>query len=186
DNSPAGPVFGEQARTALFQGLNANALVAGPADLTMTLVSHTGALRPGESRKVIYAIVSDENLTRLQQSLDDAARFANDHLVAVEDDKPPAGGLPTQFQLLQNHPNPFNPETHLVYHLPRPARVSLIIVNVLGQRIRQLVVGKKPAGRYEVLWDGRDDRGRRVAAGIYMAQFRAGDFVQTRKMVVLP
>ncbi|MCI0692636.1 cohesin domain-containing protein [candidate division KSB1 bacterium] len=107
-------------------------------------------------------------------------------IVGVEERKISTSELPTEFRLLPNYPNPFNPATRLVYQLPKSDKVSLRIINILGQEIRTLVDGERPAGSYEIIWDGRDNQGKRVAAGIYLAQFRAGSFVQTRKMLYLP
>jgi len=100
-----------------------------------------------------------------------------------------AGGelrhLPKIFHLARNYPNPFNPETTIKYQLPKPGYVSLNIYNLLGQRVRTLVDDEKPAGYYQIIWDGRDDRGVLVSSGIYLYELRASDFQKTRKMLIL-
>jgi len=106
-------------------------------------------------------------------------------IVSVKDQR--AGqNLPDRFALLQNYPNPFNPETEIRYDLPKASRVTLTIFNLAGQAVRTLVDGNIPAGSHAANWNGRNDRGRRVAGGIYFYRLQAGKFVQTRKMILLP
>jgi hypothetical protein len=93
--------------------------------------------------------------------------------------------LPETFTLYQNYPNPFNPITTLRYDLPEQAFVVLTIYDMLGREIAQLVNTTQEAGFKLVQWDGSDIMGRSVSAGVYLYQIRAGEFVQTRKMVLL-
>ena len=88
--------------------------------------------------------------------------------------------LPNRYMLEQNYPNPFNPVTTIGYALPKSGEVTLIVYNLRGKEIASLVDGKQPAGNHEVTWDASN-----VASGIYFYQLQAGDFVQTRKMVLL-
>ena len=92
---------------------------------------------------------------------------------------------PLVFSLSQNAPNPFNPETIISYSLPQSEQVKLVIYNVLGQEIRTLVNAFKPAGRYRVVWNSKDDFGRSVSSGVYFYQITAGEFLDTRKMLIL-
>ena len=92
---------------------------------------------------------------------------------------------PLVFSLSQNAPNPFNPETIISYSLPQSEQVKLVIYNVLGQQIRTLVNAFKPAGRYRVVWNSKDDFGHSVSSGIYFYQITAGEFLDTRKMLIL-
>ena len=92
---------------------------------------------------------------------------------------------PLVFSLSQNAPNPFNPETIISYSLPQSEQVKLVIYNVLGQEIRTLVSAFQPAGRYRVVWNSRDDFGRSVSSGVYFYQITAGEFLDTRKMLIL-
>ncbi|UCE08231.1 MAG: T9SS type A sorting domain-containing protein, partial [bacterium] len=93
--------------------------------------------------------------------------------------------IPSEFTLHQNYPNPFNPETRIRYEVPKQARIMLKVMNLLGQKVGTLVNEDKPAGCYEVTWNGKDDHGQRVASGIYLYRLESGDFVQTRKMIFL-
>ncbi len=92
---------------------------------------------------------------------------------------------PETFELSQNFPNPFNPETKIRFQLPRAERVVIRIVDVLGREVRRLVDDRKPAGFHEVVWDARDDRGLKVGSGVYYYQIQAGEFRQTKKMLLL-
>jgi hypothetical protein len=92
---------------------------------------------------------------------------------------------PTEFALLQNFPNPFNPETTIQYNLAESADVTLHIYNVVGQVVRTLVAERQPAGRYRVQWSGSDDRGVPVSSGIYFYQISAGKFQDVRKLMLL-
>ena len=92
---------------------------------------------------------------------------------------------PTGFALEQNYPNPFNPQTAFGYELPRPAEVQIAIYNVLGMQVRLLDEGYRPAGHHTLTWNGTDDRGRELAAGVYFYRLTAGDYVALRKMLLL-
>jgi len=94
--------------------------------------------------------------------------------------------LPEQFAISQNFPNPFNPATRIQYQLPTAVPVRLSIFNLLGQEIRVLVHQQQvPAGYYSVEWDGCDQNGVPVAAGIYLYRITAGKFQKTNRMVLL-
>ena len=93
--------------------------------------------------------------------------------------------LPTVFAIDQNYPNPFNPSTEIVYAVPRSEHVRVEVFNVLGQHVATLVNAPHQAGRYSVAWNSRDDNGRDVASGVYLYRMTAGDFVSTRKMMLL-
>ena len=92
---------------------------------------------------------------------------------------------PDQFTLSQNHPNPFNPVCEIKYALPTDCRVILTIYNLLGQRVRVLVDGYQSAGYKSVKWDGKDDRGQETASSVYFYRIKAGDFEQSKKMVLM-
>lgn len=97
----------------------------------------------------------------------------------------PHDPLPTSNYLGSNYPNPFNPSTTITYGLAKQERVTIAIYNVNGALVRTLVSDSKPAGWYDVNWDGRDQSGRAVASGIYFSQMRAGSFSDSKKLVLL-
>jgi hypothetical protein len=92
---------------------------------------------------------------------------------------------PTEFALLQNFPNPFNPETTIKYNLAEGADVRLRIYNIVGQVVRTLVAERQSAGRYQVRWEGTDDRGMTVSSGIYFYQISTGKFQDVKRLMLL-
>jgi len=75
--------------------------------------------------------------------------------------------VPQRYELSQNHPNPFNPNTKIEYQLPEPSQVTLTIYDIQGKEVKRLVYGTKPAGNFEAVWDGRSEAGFSVAGGVY-------------------
>jgi hypothetical protein len=133
-----------------------------------------------------------------------ATLFPNDDLVTIAEQKLnpvpgamqspqiqiataiPATPLPTEFALEQNHPNPFNATTSIRYQLPQKCHVSIAIYNMLGQKIRTLLQNQfHQAGIHAIPWDGNNDLGQEVGSGIYLYQLHAGDFVTSKKLVVM-
>jgi photosystem II stability/assembly factor-like uncharacterized protein len=100
-------------------------------------------------------------------------------------DTEPNINLAKNFQLKQNYPNPFNPTTTIPYSIGKQSQVKLTIYNTLGQEVRTLVNEVKPAGQYQISWDGRDNRGKITAAGEYVYRLEAGDFNQSRQLIFL-
>ncbi len=93
--------------------------------------------------------------------------------------------VPDAFALFQNFPNPFNTETVIRFDLERSGEVELSVYNLTGQRALTLTSGSRAAGTYTLRWDGRDRDGRTLASGIYLYRLRAGEQVQTRKLLLL-
>jgi flagellar hook assembly protein FlgD len=93
---------------------------------------------------------------------------------------------PTNFELSLNFPNPFNPATTIRYALPQAEIVTLQVYNLLGEVVATLVDHEpKEAGYHLAIWNGRNTAGSAVANGVYFYRLRAGNFLQTRKMVVV-
>ncbi|HCQ04708.1 MAG TPA: hypothetical protein DIT99_30355 [Candidatus Latescibacteria bacterium] len=95
-------------------------------------------------------------------------------------------GAPNVFALHHNAPNPFNPTTTIRFDLPDPVKVTLIVYNILGQKVIRLINNRATeAGFHKILWHSRNEAGRATASGIYFYHIQAGDFVKTRKMLLL-
>ena len=94
-------------------------------------------------------------------------------------------GVPQQFILHNNYPNPFNPATTITYDLPEAANVVLKIYTVLGREVRTLIYSRQQPGPQSVVWDGRNARGMKVSSGIFIYRLQAGDLVQAKKMILL-
>ncbi len=87
--------------------------------------------------------------------------------------------------LLRAHPNPFNPRVVLDYRVPDAGTVSLSILDPAGRVVVHLLDANQAAGEHQVVWNGRDGRGRPLASGVYFARLRAGDRVETRKLTMV-
>ncbi len=87
--------------------------------------------------------------------------------------------LPAGAYLGNNYPNPFNPTTTIRYGLPHRSRILLTVFNILGQKVAELVNGDIDAGYHEVKFDGSN-----LASGVYFCRMRAGDFVDTKKILL--
>ncbi len=88
--------------------------------------------------------------------------------------------IPTEYKLEQNYPNPFNPTTTIRYSIPKAGSVTLKIYNLIGEEIATLVNEEKAAGNYEIEFDATQ-----LPSGVYFYQIKAGDFSQTKKMLLL-
>jgi hypothetical protein len=85
-----------------------------------------------------------------------------------------------EYELEQNYPNPFNPSTTINFSIPETAEVTLTIYNTLGQKVRELVNEKLETGYYSFNWEAGD-----AASGIYIYQLKAGEFIQSKKMILI-
>jgi hypothetical protein len=88
--------------------------------------------------------------------------------------------IPQEFSLLQNYPNPFNPSTKINFNIPQASFTSLKVYDVLGNEITTLVNEEKPAGEYEVEFNSNG-----LTTGIYFYQLKTGNFIETKKMILL-
>ena len=89
------------------------------------------------------------------------------------------------FYLIKNYPNPFNPLTTLKYDLPEDSFVQITVYDMLGNVVNNLVNKNQNSGSKSVQWDATNNQGEPVSAGIYLYTIQAGEFVQTKKMVLL-
>jgi hypothetical protein len=93
--------------------------------------------------------------------------------------------LPTVFALKQNWPNPFMGTTMLHFDIPKDVDVKLEVFDIRGRLVKSLVDRALPAGRYDIGWDGRDSQGRKAASGVYFYRIEAGQWSQTKRMVIV-
>jgi S-formylglutathione hydrolase FrmB len=106
-----------------------------------------------------------------------ALPFFSNVLVSTGDDYPE---VPHDFSLLQNYPNPFNPVTKIKYSVPELSHVIIVVADVLGNEIETLVNDRKSPGTYELTWHAEN-----LSSGVYFYRFKAGNFIQTKKMLLL-
>ena len=95
------------------------------------------------------------------------------------------GLIPDEFALHQNYPNPFNPITTMRYDLPETDLVNITIYDMLGREVKTLINQTQDAGYRSVIWDATNDYGKPVSAGIYLYQIQVGEYISTKKMVLL-
>lgn len=88
--------------------------------------------------------------------------------------------IPEEYRLGQNYPNPFNPRTSIDFELPRDSDVDLSIFDIRGRKICDLLSGRRLAGRYKIIWDASG-----LSSGIYVYQLKAGNYIKTRKMLLM-
>ena len=159
---------------------------AGQVRVMNAIVNGSDVSGGGDIVRLVFRVLRD---------FEDNARFEIAEGLVFDPSQlanPLAGGVldiqttPTEFALLQNFPNPFNPETTIGYELAESADVTLQIYNVVGQVVRTLMAAEpQSVGRYQVRWDGMDDRGMPVSSGIYFYQISAGKFQDVRKLMLL-
>ncbi len=89
------------------------------------------------------------------------------------------------FKVKQNYPNPFSSNTTIEYSLPFSAPVILTVYNILGERVARIIEPMQSKGPHSIVWNGRDENGKKVASGIYFYRLQAGAFSATKKMVLL-
>jgi len=95
------------------------------------------------------------------------------------------GSAPETFTIAQNYPNPFNPATVIDFSVPKKANVSIVVYDILGRAIRTLVDRPMQQGVHSVVWDGKDDAGNPVAAGVYVYRLATSGVVETKKMILI-
>jgi hypothetical protein len=91
-----------------------------------------------------------------------------------------ASEIPREFALEQNYPNPFNPSTIIRIVLPQGSPVSLVVYNPLGQKVAELMNGERAAGYYQFRFDARG-----LSSGVYFYRLQAGEFVQTKRLLLV-
>jgi len=129
---------------------------------------------PGDPLAAFYMIAAQDSAGNVGEV------SAPEHTTSVDD------LVPTRYALHNNVPNPFNPLTSIKYDLPRASHVSLCIFDVSGRLVRVIVDGEmQQPGRHEAVWNGRDNAGRGVAAGLYFYRLTADTFTDTRRMLLV-
>ncbi|HEX9974490.1 MAG TPA: FlgD immunoglobulin-like domain containing protein [bacterium] len=119
-----------------------------------------------------------------------SAAYVNGFYLPTKIDETPESSKPDQFYLYPNYPNPFNGTTVIPFDLPHSSYVVLEIYNIMGKKVRTLLADQKPAGHFEVQWNGTDELNQTVASGIYFCRLQAtkapGEvLVWVRKLVLL-
>ena len=93
--------------------------------------------------------------------------------------------IPSEYSISQNYPNPFNPITTLQYDLPEESFVDVTIYDMLGNVVNNLVNANQSSGYKSIQWNATNNQGEPVSVGVYLYKIQAGDFVDTKKMILL-
>lgn len=170
----------------LIDADTASSLYAG--DWSMVSSCGPFVIPPQESIIVAVAVIAGENLDNLKENIRSARLKYYDMKTEVESEEEHL--LPDAFSLGQNYPNPFNPTTKIQFEVGSlksggPVHTTLVIYNILGQKVKTLVEEKVLPGIYEIVWDGKNDKGNEVTSGIYFYRLETDGFKQTKKMILL-
>jgi len=111
----------------------------------------------------------------------DGVKLISNGTVGIEKEN----NKPNTFSLEQNYPNPFNPITTINFQIPFESHVTIMIYDIMGREISTILDKPMIGGYHDVKWNGRDKSGQVVGGGIYFYKILAGDFVQTKKMLLL-
>jgi len=177
----------------IFWGEGAGLLKANPdgtgIDTLVNAADTYGLAIDGTHGRVYWSDYTYNNLKRVDidgtnemdvmgnvGTLRDVATDYSPSILSVD----PQAGVPSAYGLLQNYPNPFNPSTTIKYELPQRLHVTLSLYNTLGQKVMALVDEAVEAGYHEVQFDAEG-----LASGVYLYRLQAGDFVSTKKLVIL-
>ena len=160
----------------------ANTLINQWEELTFDFSSRIGVYPVVKDQIVIFPDFDLAGRTQDNICYFDNISFSPSNSVGIDNRNET---FPQGFALEQNFPNPFNPITTLRYDLPENSYVNVIIYDMLGREVKTLVNQTQDAGYKSVIWDATNDYGKPVSAGVYLYQIQAGEFVQTKKMVLL-
>jgi agmatine/peptidylarginine deiminase len=166
--------------TDTTQGFNALPMTAATNDTFECAIP----AQPVNSKIFYYISVqsnSGKTITKPLTAPGGNYQFDVELITAISGDKV----VSNRFILNQCYPNPFNPTTTIFYQVPHQSDIQIEIYNMLGQKIRTLLNDQKEPGEYKILWDGRNDSEMTVSSGVYLYRMVAGDFVQTRKMILM-
>jgi hypothetical protein len=173
--------------------------INAPADTESMWVKNIGTLDlnviPGGSQEVVVA-VNSEGLPNDTTCYDILHIISNDpdtpdypvpvvfvmNIVGIEEED---ASIPTSFGLAQSYPNPTAGKSVIKYQLSRESEVSLKVYNCVGQLVRTLAQGTENAGYKKIVWNGRDEKGAKVAPGIFFYRIEAGEYIETKKLAVL-
>jgi hypothetical protein len=128
-----------------------------------------------------------DNASGLTLTRADLRNNANEQLVKgfVEQEILASAALPQSYELKQNRPNPFNPETEIAYSLPEETMVTIKVYNIAGQVVKTLINEVKPAGNHTVIWNGTNESSDKVASGVYFYRMETSAYQKTAKMILV-
>jgi hypothetical protein len=163
-------------RAAVASLLNACGTAEFPYTPDELIAAVDAALAAGRSTMIELARILDA----INNGIHDDSMLSDQSLAKTALGLSADAEIPTEFSLHQNYPNPFNPMTTIAFGLPETSRVRLAIYDVLGREVMVLVNDELSAGTYRFAWNADG-----LASGMYIYALRAGDFSQTKSMILL-
>jgi hypothetical protein len=154
--------------------------------LGQTVFQYPSVILKANSTHTIVPDWGNLNLSKLKILIDNGNKGTNDDSVVLVNqytgfnDNNKQTNIPNSYSLAQNYPNPFNPTTTINYQLKLSGQVTLKVYDILGREVATLVNEEKPAGTYSVIFDAG-----KLSSGIYFFRLKAGNFVETKKMILL-
>jgi hypothetical protein len=136
---------------------------------------------PVNEARVKFQVIAKDGAYSKNISGDDRVLYVNRYdYLSIESE-----GIPTEFALHENYPNPFNPTTQIRFDLAEMGNVTLAIYNMLGQKVKTFNMQSAQAGYHSLTWNATNDLGAPVSGGVYLYQLQTKGFIKTKKMVFL-
>jgi hypothetical protein len=138
-----------------------------------------------------YHTTNDLLSTLKQPYFHDNARLAIGSIASLAEidsitvDIAPAVQIPGEFVLRAPYPNPFNPSVNIEFELPQPENVTVVIYDLLGRAVKQLVNGYQPAGSHRLVWNGKTADNKNAPSGMYFVRAQVRDFSMVKKMMLM-
>ena len=147
-------------------------------------ISETAYISPTDEKEIMFSMRS---LDRNNASIDVGYKVYNqsNHIISSGRKMIEVIAIPAEFALHQNYPNPFNPTTRINYDVPEDGNIQLVIYDLMGRKVTTLLNQSQAAGYHHALWDGKNNQGRNISAGVYFFQLRGKNYTKTIKMLLL-
>jgi serine protease len=150
---------------------------AGPQDVSMVVSSGPYTINAGSSIDIAFVVAAGDSLADLQNSVIASKTKYSNVLTGVENQ---TTEKPLEFKLDQNYPNPFNPSTTISYQIPSASYVTLKVYDILGKEVATLVNRQENMGEHSVIFNAKN-----LTSGIYFYKLQAGNYIATKKLVLL-
>ena len=135
----------------------------------------------GNAATVRFSVWAHDGIDSVKAGGEDRILYVNRYdYLSIESE-----GIPDEFALHDNYPNPFNPTTQIRFDLPEMSNATLTIYNMIGQKIRTFNMQNAQAGYHALTWNATNDYGAPISAGVYLYQLQTDGFVNTKKMILL-
>lgn len=144
-------------------------------------ISRAAMPGPGTSRGIEMTVTGDRLAVEINGIFVDGSRFYEKGFITPGD----PNAVPEHFALERNYPNPFNPSTVIPFSVPEKVKVLLAVYDITGRPVKTLVNSQVERGYHRAVWNGRDSKGKKVPAGVYLCRFEAGQFRQSLKVMLI-